>query len=46
MILVILLAVKEAVAINSIIAMLFRTSVWSTIILLLRRKNNLQHDNE
>jgi len=45
MILIILLAFKEIVAINSILAMLFRTTVWLTIVLLLRRKNKMQNEN-
>ena len=44
MILLILLAFKEAVAINSVMAMLFRTTVWSAIVLLLRRKTFVQDD--
>jgi hypothetical protein len=45
MILIILLAFKETVAINSILAMLFRTTVWLTIVLLLRRKSKMQNEN-
>lgn len=44
MILVILLVFKEAIAINSIMAMLFRTLVWFAIVLLLRRKSKTQND--
>jgi hypothetical protein len=44
MILIILLTFKEAVAINSIMAMLLRTTIWFAIIVLLRRKNDIQKD--
>jgi len=45
MILLILLAFNETVAINSIIAMLFRTAVWFAIVVLVRRKNAMQNNN-
>lgn len=44
MILIILLAFKEPVAINSIMAMLFRTTLWSAIVFLLSRKTFVQDD--
>ena len=37
-ILIILLVFEEAVAVNSILAMLFRTAIWSAIVVLLGRK--------
>ena len=46
MILIILFALNEAVAINSMIAMLFRTAVWSAVVVLLRRNNKMQNSGE
>ncbi len=46
MILIVLLVLKETVAINSIIAMLLRTTIWLTIVVLLRRKNKIRTDKE
>ena len=45
MILIILLAFKEPVAINSIMAMLFRTTLWSAIVFLLKRKKQTQNNH-